>query len=86
MIFFAALLPQEILYIPAFLILVNLLHDLCAVIYFPGKMFRSAGIGKKQFFAKGIFTYIFLSGVVIIGVFFESYVNPFFLRKILHFL
>lgn len=86
LIFFSALFPQEILYIPAFLVLVNLLHDLCAVIYFPGKMFRSTGIGKKQFFARGIFTYIFLSGVVIIGVFFESYVNPYILRKILHFL
>lgn len=86
LIFFAALLPQEILYIPAFLMLVNLLHDLCAVIYFPGKMFRSMGTGKKQFFARGAFTYIFLSGVVIIGVFFESYVNPFILRKILHIL
>ncbi|MBD5545282.1 MAG: stage II sporulation protein M [Lachnospiraceae bacterium] len=86
LIFFAALLPQEILYIPAFLILVNLLHDLCAVIYFPGKMFRSVGIGKKQFFARGAFTYMFLMGVVIMGVFFESYVNPYFLRKILHFL
>lgn len=86
LIFFAALLPQEILYIPAFLMLVNLLHDLCAVIYFPGKMFRSISTGKKQFFARGAFTYIFLSGVVIIGVFFESYVNPFILRKILYFL
>lgn len=86
LVFLAAIFPQDILYVPAFLILVNLLHDLCAIIYFPGKMFTSAKGGKKQFWAKGIITYILLSGVVIIGVFFESYVNPYFLRKILNFL
>lgn len=85
LIFLSAIFPQEILYIPAFLFLVNLLHDLCAVIYFPGKMFQNTYMGKKQFLARGIFVYILILGVVIIGVFFESYVNPYFLRKILHF-
>lgn len=85
LVFFGAVFPQEIIYIPAFLFLVNLLHDFCAVIYFPGKMFQNAYMGKKQFLAKGILTYIMLAGVVIIGVFLESYVNPYVLRNILNF-
>lgn len=84
-IFLGAVLPQEMIYIPAFLFLVNLLHDLCAVIYFPGKMFGNAHMGKKQFLIKGIITYIMIVGVVIIGVFLESYVNPYLLRNILNF-
>lgn len=83
LIFLGAILPQEIIYIPAFLFLVNLLHDLCAIIYFPGKMFQNVYMGKKQFLIRGIFYYIIIAGVVIIGVFLESYVNPYFLRNIL---
>ncbi|MBQ7066253.1 MAG: stage II sporulation protein M [Lachnospiraceae bacterium] len=83
LIFLGAILPQEIIYIPAFLFLVNLLHDLCAIIYFPGKMFQNVYMGKKQFLIRGILYYIIIAGVVIIGVFLESYVNPYFLRNIL---
>lgn len=83
LIFFGAMAPQIFIYAPAFLVLLNLLHDLCAVMYFPRKMFQAACFGKRQFFMKAIVTYIIVAGVVIIGVFLESYVNPPLLRKIL---
>lgn len=82
----AAFLPQYILYVPAFWLLLNWCYRICCTMYFPAriylepeKQFRS----KKSFFATHGLQLLIIFLVVIIGILLESYVNPIFITKLL---
>lgn len=79
-------LPQYILYIPAFLMLLNWGYHTCCVMYFPARVYTENEYpfrNKKSFLIRQGLQLLTIFLVVIIGILLESYVNPIFLTKIL---
>lgn len=68
--------PQQLFLVPACIFLLYWCHDLCANIYFPGMVTESYNIRSRQKILKKILKLFLIIGVVIIGCFLESYVNP----------
>ncbi len=81
-----AFMPQYLVYVPVFWLLLCWCYNICCTMYFPAKIWN--GQDKKY---KSKKTFVFVQGgylvvlflVVIIGIFMESYVNPIFLTKLL---
>lgn len=78
--------PQGIIYLPACFFLISWCRELCNIIYFPSKMSGETGTdeaGKNYIMRRKAFQFLSLVVVVIIGCFFESYVNPKLLLNLL---
>lgn len=71
-----AAFPHYLLYVPAFAVLLGSARELCAVIYFPARCRAVYSADKKEEIRKRIFLFLLVTGVVIIGAWLESYVNP----------
>lgn len=81
-LFAGLVLPQYIIYVPAFMMFVNWCFKLCIRIHFPHRNYDTIYGNKKQQFLHFFVQLIIIIGVVIIGAFVECYVNPIFLNKI----
>lgn len=79
-----ALLPQYIVYVPAFLGLMRRAGEICTQLYYPRYSIPEYG-GKKQQLLRYALSVLVLLLVCIMGVMLESYVNPPVLKKILQF-
>lgn len=77
LLFFSALLPQYLIYVPVFWMLLHWCYEVCASVYFPSRIYKEAQYRSRKAFvaAKGIQLFFYLL-VVIIGILLESYVNP----------
>lgn len=80
----ASVLPQYIVYVPVFWLLLNWCYEICRLLYFPAKMYEENRYRSRRtlLMAKGMQALILLA-VVIIGVLLESYVNPIILISLL---
>ncbi|MCL2051708.1 MAG: stage II sporulation protein M [Lachnospiraceae bacterium] len=82
LLFFAGVFPQQLLLVPAWIMLLNWGCQLCMRFYFPNRVTEKAPTQKHYLLRKGaILLWIF--GVVIIGSILESYVNPIILTELL---
>ncbi len=81
-----AIMPQYILYIPAFVLLIHIVYQLTMELYFKksytGKNFNS----KKQIFFSCFLQLLLIILCMIIGVILETYVNTYLLKKIINIL
>lgn len=75
-LFGGACLPQQLLYIPACLMLLQWCYDVCCRLYFPARIFEGEYGTKKQIIFRQLWRLIRIIGVVIMGILLESYVNP----------
>lgn len=78
----AGIFPQQILLIPAWVMLLNWCCQLCCKFYFPQKDLEMVSNQKHYLVRKGIIL-LWIIGVVIIGCILESYVNPIILNELL---
>lgn len=83
---FASIFPHYIIYIPVFIILINVCYELCTKLYFPERCFGSIYNGKKQLLLHFACYITLLSLVTIIGVLLESYVNSYIIVKFMKFI
>lgn len=70
-----ACIPHYILYIPVCILLLKMCQELCEAIYFPARALHYNG-NKKALLRKDAVKLVCIIGVVIMGCFMESYVNP----------
>ncbi|HKM33193.1 MAG TPA: stage II sporulation protein M [Lachnospiraceae bacterium] len=75
------LFPQGIIYFPVVILLLHWSYEFCMTLYFPYRLStNSISIGedstKGVLIRKKVLQLLILLGVVIIGCFLESYVNP----------
>lgn len=75
------LFPQGIIYFPVIILLLHWSYEFCITLYFPYRLStNSISIGedsaKGVLIRKKVLQLLILLGVVIIGCFLESYVNP----------
>lgn len=76
MLVLVASFPQALLYLPTFLYIFHLCYFLCVKLYFPHKDYWKTNNPTKVFLFKNTIYICMALGVVIIGIFLESYVNP----------
>lgn len=74
-----AILPQYILYAPAYFFLLLWCRQICRLIYFE----KGARLGNKQWILIKMLQLLGIIAVIIAGCSLESYVNPMILKKIL---
>ncbi len=79
----AAIFPQVLVYLPAFLFLFHMCYLLCVKLYFPHKDYWKGSGTTKVFLFKNIIYISIALIVVIIGVLLESYVNPQFIFSLI---
>lgn len=70
------LLPQQLLLVPAWILLSNWCCQICCKIYFPYKMSESENYIKSHYFLRKGLSLLWIILVVIIGCILECYVNP----------
>jgi hypothetical protein len=75
-------LPQQLLLIPAWVMLLNWCCQLCCKFYFPHKD-REAMANLSHYLVRKGITLLWIIGVVIIGSILESYVNPILVTELL---
>lgn len=69
--------PQALLYFPASLFLLQWCREFCTTIYYPERVqMGGEGAGRKRLLQKKMVQFAGVLGVVIMGCFLESYVNP----------
>ena len=76
------MMPQFLFYVPAFLMLANWCIRICMQLYYPVNDYTEMHAAKSKK-AENIGKFLGLHGVVIIGVFLESYVNPNLITELL---
>ena len=74
-----AILPQYILYIPAYFFLLLWCRQICRLIYFE----KAARLGNKQVILIKLLQLLGIIAMIIAGCSLESYINPMILKKIL---
>ena len=82
----ATFLPQYLLYVPAFCLLLNWCYQICCTLYFPAKVYggwEDTYRSRKAFLAAKGVQFLVLLAVVITGIILESYVNPIILTNLL---
>lgn len=75
-LFLTAIFPHYLFYLPAWFLLLRGARELCCCLYFPGNCQRTYINGRKDEIRFGAGVLLKVSGVVIIGILLESYVNP----------
>lgn len=75
-LFLTAIFPHYLFYLPAWFLLLRGAKELCCCLYFPGNCQRTYINGRKDEIRFGAGVLLKVSGVVIIGILLESYVNP----------
>lgn len=79
-----AIFPHYLFYIPAFIYLCNWCYVVCAILYFPAKVYEQTLYrGKKSMLLGKVGQAVCILAVVIIGAVLESYVNPFLVTGML---
>lgn len=80
----ASMLPQYIIYVPVFWLLLNWSYEVCRILYFPARVYEENRYRSRRtlIMTKGMQALVLLA-VVIIGVLLESYVNPIILISLL---
>ncbi len=72
----AGFFPQQLLFIPAGIMMISWCYQNCSYLYFPARrVWPVQRVGKRQY-TRHILLLCWIIGVVIIGCVLESYVNP----------
>ena len=79
----AGIFPQQLLLIPAWVMLLNWCCQLCCKFYFPHKDNEMVANQRHYLMRKGMIL-IWIMGIVVIGSILESYVNPIILSELLN--
>jgi len=74
--------PQQILLIPAWIMLLNWCYQLCSKFYFPNRDTEIVS-NQRHYLARKCIILLWIVGVVIIASILESYVNPIILTELL---
>lgn len=77
------LLPQQLIFLPAFLMLSVKCCELCQIMYFRGISGGLSGKDKGRFFVKKGLHMMFSIALIAAGCFVEAYINPKILKFIL---
>lgn len=77
------LLPQQLIFLPAFLMLSVKCCELCQIMYFRGISGGFSGRDKGRFFVKKGLHMIVSVALIVAGCFVEAYINPKILKFIL---
>lgn len=72
----AGILPQYLLLVPAYIMLMSWCYELSAALYHPEKALNIRYGTKRQYFMRKAVQLLVIVGAVIIGSTIESYVNP----------
>ncbi|MCL2254904.1 MAG: stage II sporulation protein M [Lachnospiraceae bacterium] len=83
LLFMAGIFPQQILLIPAWVMLLNWCSDICLKFYFPHKD-SDVVTSQKHYLMRKAIILLWIIGVIVIGCILESYVNPIFLTELLN--
>lgn len=78
-----SLLPQQLILIPAFLLLSVKCCELCRLMYFQGLSGGFSGRDKGRFFVKKLMSMLFSIMLIAAGCFVETYINPGILKFVL---
>lgn len=79
----AGIFPQQLLFIPAGMMMLCWCYQNCSFLYYPGKCIWPVFHNKKQQYLRQGFTLLWIFGVVIIGCILECYVNPILVTDII---
>lgn len=79
----AGILPQYLLLVPAYIMLMKWCYQMCTGLYYPHKVYEDGYGVKRQYFMKKILQLLIILLVVIIGSMVESYVNPILISRFL---
>lgn len=82
----AGIFPQYILYVPVFWFLFNWCYEICAVMYFPARIYElNLYQNKKKYILERSVRLLLLLTLLMAGLLLECYINPFLLQGILKF-
>ena len=76
----AGIFPQQLLLVPAWIMLLNWCYQLCCKFYFPHKDVETS-LNQRHYLVRKSLILLWIIGVVIIGCILESYVNPIVLTE-----
>ena len=79
----AGVFPQQLLLIPAWIMLLEWCCQLCCKFYFPHKD-KEISVNQRHYLVRKGVILLWIIGVVIIGSILESYVNPIILSELLN--
>ncbi len=79
----AGVMPQYLLLVPAYIMLMNWCYQICTGLYYPHKVYEDGYGMKRQYYMKKIVQLFVIVMVVIIGSMIESYVNPILISRFL---
>lgn len=77
------ILPQYLIYVPAFIFLVSIVYSIWMELYFPSKVIKRSKKTKTQLYGEYILLFFIVSIIMLIGIMLETYVNPVLLKRIL---
>ncbi len=80
----AGMFPQQLLLVPAWVMLLNWCCQLCCKFYYPHKDYEPGGWNKNRYLIRKSIMFLWIIGVVIIGSILECYVNPILVSEILN--
>lgn len=72
----AGLFPQQLLLVPAYIMLLCWCYQNCCFLYYPEKCSRFSCRSRKKQYLHQTATLLWIAGVLIIGCVLEGYVNP----------
>ncbi len=79
----AGMFPQQLLLVPAWVMLLNWCCQLCCHFYYPHKDCEPEYSNRKRYAVRKGVTFLWITGVVIIGSILECYVNPILITEVL---
>ncbi len=79
----AAMFPQQLLLVPAWIMLLNWCCQLCCKFYYPHKDYDPEYGNRNRYLIRKGILFLWIIGVVIIGSILECYVNPILVSEIL---
>lgn len=80
----AGMFPQQLLLVPAWIMLLNWCCQLCCKFYYPHKDYEPAYRNRNRYMVRKGVLFLWIVGVVIIGSILECYVNPILISEILN--
>ena len=80
----AGMFPQQLLLVPAWVMLLNWCCQLCCKFYYPHKDYETGYRNKNSYLIRKGVMFLWIIGVVIIGSILECYVNPILVTELLN--
>ncbi len=79
----AGIFPQQLLFIPAGIMMLCWCYQNCSFLYYPSKYIWPKFHNKKQQYIRQGLTLLWILGIVVIGCILECYVNPMLITDII---